>query len=47
MARGLSAMLRKENAPGSNTLKECEDLEVLAKWYAEFGEMYLDRFKQE
>ena len=39
-------MLCAEEAPGSDMIKDCEDLEALDKWYEDFGAQYLDRFAQ-
>lgn len=47
VARRLSAMLRGENAPGSDKLADCRDLETLATWYAELGGKYLVRFEEQ
>lgn len=45
VAKRLSALLRAEQAPGSETLGDGKDLETLKKWWEQYGPAYLTRFK--
>jgi len=46
VAQRLSAMLCTENAPGGDMIENCDDLDVLAKWFEGFGDQYLTRLDQ-